>query len=335
MSVLDSFLAALTRIFTGAPPPAPAPAPSAPLDDSLKALTRRALVIVYDPVLDPATGMRLLQHPLARGWQNVDDLIEGYRADIEECSGGLIKYQVVGKQVADHFLKTESGFQYDPASYLDALSGRVKPNEKDLADYYLIVQEFDLLKRIANDEFDEVWMFAGPFMGFYEARMVGQDAFWCNSPPLANTTGRRFVMMGFSYERGVGEMLEDLGHRGESILTKAFERTQGDANLYQRFARYDEIAPGQAEVGLLHYAPNSERDYDWGNPRFVPSNCDAWMSFPELPNKIRQVNCAEWGNGDIRLHHKWWFDHLPKVAGSRSGILHNWWTYVIDPNQVK
>jgi len=29
--------------------------------------------------------------------------------------------------------------------------------------------------------------------------------------------------MGFNYERGVGEMLEDLGHRAESILSHVFE----------------------------------------------------------------------------------------------------------------
>ena len=39
--------------------------------------------------------------------------------------------------------------------------------------------------------------------------MGGPDAFWCNAPPLKNTEAarRRFVIMGFSYERGVGETL--------------------------------------------------------------------------------------------------------------------------------
>ena len=69
--------------------------------------------------------------------------------------------------------------------------------------------------------------------------MCGSGAFWFNAPPLAGTehASRRFVIMGFNFERGVGEMLEDLGHRAESILYKVFENTRGDANLFEKFLR--------------------------------------------------------------------------------------------------
>ena len=47
---------------------------------------------------------------------------------------------------------------------------------------------------------------------FYESIMGGAGAFWCNAPPMKNTAQcpRRFVVMGFNYERYVGEMLEIL-----------------------------------------------------------------------------------------------------------------------------
>ena len=135
--------------------------------------------------------------------------------------------------------------------------------------------------------------------------------------------------MGFSYERGVGEMLEDLGHRTESILEHVFHGTRGEANLWQRFTRYDLVAPGRAQVGNVHFAPNSLRDYDWGNPRTVLSGCDDWLAFPDLRGDYRPVNCAEWGNGDIRRHHTWWLSHLPKVSGRIRGISNNWWKYII------
>jgi hypothetical protein len=101
--------------------------------------------------------------------------------------------------------------------------------------------------------------------GFYESRMAG-GAF-CATPP-ENTVQKRFVI-GFSYERGVGEMLEDLGHRAESVLDYRWRTVPDNANLWKVFSRYDQIAPGQAEVGMMHWAPNSMRDYDWGNPRPV------------------------------------------------------------------
>jgi hypothetical protein len=140
--------------------------------------------------------------------------------------------------------------------------------------------------------------------------------------------------MGFSYERQVGEMLECFGHRSESILTKIFEKALPGMNLYERFSRYDKQNPGLAEVGNIHFAPNSESDYDWNNPRLVPSRCDNWLHFPGLPGPARQVNADEWGNGDIRLHHKWWLNHLPKVAGRTASIANNWWQYLLDPNLI-
>ena len=91
--------------------------------------------------------------------------------------------------------------------------------------------------------------------------MAGPGAFWCNAPPLEGTrqATRRFVIMGFNYERGVGEMLEDLGHRAESILSHVFRDVRGDANLWERFIRYDQKNPGRAECGNVHFAPNSQR----------------------------------------------------------------------------
>ena len=42
-----------------------------------------------------------------------------------------------------------------------------------LADYEQIIQKFDLLGKIESAQIDEVWMFGGPYFGFYESRMVG------------------------------------------------------------------------------------------------------------------------------------------------------------------
>ena len=168
--------------------------------------------------------------------------------------------------------------------------------------------------------------------------MGGPGAFWCNAPPLKNTEAsrRRFVIMGFSYERGVGEMLENMGHRAESILEKTFEHLIGEDNLWRRFIRYQRTAPGMAAVGNIHFAPNSQRDYDWNNPEPVLSECDDWLhNFPNFQGLVRTVTSAEWGRGDIREHHKWWFRHLPKVAGRINGIANNWWQYVMDPNRVQ
>jgi hypothetical protein len=142
--------------------------------------------------------------------------------------------------------------------------------------------------------------------------------------------------MGFSYERGVGEMLENMGHRTESIMEKTFEKLSGDANLWKRFIRYQKTAPGLAALGNIHFAPNSQKDYDWNNPGSVVSECDDWLhNFPDFKGVTRTVTSAEWGSGDIRAHHRWWFKHIPRVAGRRNRVLNNWWQYIMDPNQVE
>jgi hypothetical protein len=61
----------------------------------------------------------------------------------------------------------------------------------------------------------------------------------------------------------------------------------------------------------------------------VPSYCDDWYSFPELPGRARIVDADEWGGGDMRLHHLWWFDHLPRVSGATFGVSNNWWEYFV------
>ncbi|MGH2368077.1 MAG: hypothetical protein ACRDI2_07755, partial [Chloroflexota bacterium] len=103
---------------------------------------------------------------------------------------------------------------------------------------------------------------------------------------------------------------------------------------WERFSCYDQMAPGRAAVGNMHFAPNSAHDYDWGNRRPVRSDCDDWLAFPHLTGKQRPVDCRDWGDGDMRRHHLWWFEHLPHAAGKMDGVGNNWWSYVTDPNEV-
>jgi hypothetical protein len=112
-------------------------------------------------------------------------------------------------------------------------------------------------------------------------------------------------------------------------MSKVFERISPEKNPWKRFTLYDKVAPGRAEVGSVHYAPNSDRDYDWGNPRVVLSRCDDWLHYPDLSDEPHQVTCSDWGGGDIRLHHIWWLSHIPKVPGTTAGISNNWWNYFI------
>ncbi len=296
-------------------------------------ITRKVLVITHNPILQSQGGRTLKEY---FRWQDPHQLAQGYINDIREISFGYANYEIIEHLEVNAYPLKRDGFRYTEQTYLEAWRNR-QFHDPDGVDYLELVREFHMIERVNSGEIDEVWLFGHPYGGYWESIMCGPGAFWCNAPPLAGTehASRRFVIMGFNFERGVGEMLEDLGHRAESILYKVFENTRGEANLFEKFLRYDKKDHGRAEVGNVHFAPNSQRDYDWGNHTPVVSRCDTWLNFPDLSGQPRMVTCADWGNGDIRAHHKWWFTRFPHIVGETNGISWNWWQYVIDPNTVR
>ncbi|MFN8383892.1 MAG: hypothetical protein U0V02_18285 [Anaerolineales bacterium] len=308
--------------------------PADSLTEPAQITQSKVLLIVYDPVMDKTNGTTLSQ---LQKWYRASDLITGFMADILEVTGGLVRYQIVERVDLDEFPAKTDGFRYTPQTYLDVLQRKTSPHMPQEADYNSILTKYNILQRVARNEIDEVWIFAFPHAGFYESTMGGPDAFWCNSQPLKNTAAskRRFVVMGFSFERYIGEMEEAYGHRAESIMEKTFAKLTGTANLWKRFVQYEKSTPGKAACGNVHFAPNSQQDYDWGNAAPVKSECYDWLlNFPNFKGDVRIVNATEWGNGEIRAHHKWWFSHFPKVAGRKNGIHNNWWQYIAAPQKV-
>ncbi len=360
LAALQNFLASLLGSKPPTSQPPQPPLPPMPTDEPLVPLTPRVLVIVYNPMVDALKNLRLVEWGMKnRGWKSIDELLAGYIGDVDECSGGVVKYNVVQRIDVDEFPVKVDGFRYTALEYLDMYTNHPdKYHQPDRIDYYKVISDFKLNERVDRNEIDEVWLFTFPFSGTYESIMCGTGAFFCNSSPLENTPGRRYVIMGFSYERGVGEMEEDLGHRAESLLgrifgcedfvgwTYAWDRSKqpyakldpnkydavhyAATNLFAKFLLFDRIAPNNAHCGNVHYAPNSDSDYNWGNSRPVPTAADDWLNFPNLTGAQKTQNASAWGNGDIRGHHRWWFQRIPHVAGRTNGIRNNWWAYICD-----
>jgi hypothetical protein len=338
MSGLLDFFKNLPSLFQrkpDQPQPAPPPAPG----EQPAPVTRRVLLITHDPAI-PSDGNRQLHASL--GWQDPEALAQSYIAELAACSAGYLNYEITARILGEPLAPKIDGFRYSTDAYETAWrTGRF--HDPDGMDYMALVQRYGLLEQVSRNTIDEVWMFGPPGGGYWESMMAGPRAFFCNAPALTGTDNcaRRFVIMGFNYERHVGQMMESFGHRSESILRQVFATRQGGEDLFARFSRYDHVAPGQAEVGLMHFAPNSLVDYDWSNPTTVPSRCDTWLHFPDLAGDPRPVTRGEWGGDaadvDIvtRDHHRWWFHHLPHKVGQANGISYNWWEYIVDPQRVR
>jgi hypothetical protein len=306
---------------------APLPAPA---QDSI---TRKVSLIIIDPVITSQNGRRLTE---VLGWNNSDRLTTGLIDDLREISGGYANFTIAERIVVDTFAPKADGFRYSGEQFLQAWRNRTGFHQPDAVDYHRLLADHNLIEKINAGTIHEVWTISYPYAGFFESRMAGPGAFWCNAPVLDKTrqAQRRFIIMAFNYERGVGEMLEAFGHRAESIMTHVYRGQKGDQNLWERFTRHEKTHLGQAEVGTIHFAPNSERDYDWGNPTPVQTRCRNWSSFPNLSTETQVLDTREWGSGDIRDHHRWWFRLIPSASGQTNGISNNWWEYIIDPNRA-
>lgn len=314
-------------------------------------INAKVLLIIYNPTINSSAGNKLSDQP---GWSDPDGMVNDFISDVLQVSGGMARYQVAQRIELDEFPVLADGFQYTSQAFLSVLQGITPPHTPVGVNYEAILSRFNVLQGIAENDYDEVWVMGFPYAGFYESTMAGVGAFWCNAPSLQNTAScqRRFVIMGFSYERSVGEMLHSYAHRCESIMAQVFNCQDFLAwaykpnrmpatisptltlNLFQRFICFDQIAPGKAAVGTVHYAPNSTKDYDWSNQTPVKSECYDWLNFPNFKGDVRTVIGTEWGNGDDRSYQLWWLGHMPKVAGRLNGVHNNWWQYIANPNNV-
>lgn len=301
---------------------------------SAKGKVFKVMVVNLDPIIESNGGKRLNE---VMKWKDPHKLAQGYIDDLKECSYGFANYKIVEWKDADIFPAKTDGYVFTDAEFLDAIHNKTKWHQPDSVDYRKLIKDFKMAEQVKAGKIDEVWVFGAPGFGFYESQMCGPGAYWCNSPGLPDIdSGRKFIIMGFSYERGVGEMLEDYGHRTESIMCHVYGdwNHQSPKTNWDKFSLYDKVAPGRSGCGNVHYAPNTPSDYKWGDTRYVYSTCDDWLlNWPNLQGTKKLVNCTEWGNGEIRAHHRWWFKHFPHANGiNPDGKQNNWWKYMADFN---
>jgi hypothetical protein len=227
-------------------------------------LTRKVLVIDFHPAAVPAH------------WNRSDDLIPKYIEAMKKASQDILVYEVVEKLEVPEYPVLMDGRQYSDTTYTEVLADNRRAlrdvnGKYMLADYQQIIQKFDILQKVESAQIDEVWMFGGPYFGFYESRMVGRGAFWCNGPAIEQAC-RRFVIMGFNYERDVKEMVHDYGHRSESLLAKQFG---SEMYLRKLYGQQPSLAPANAyekflgDLGTVHRKPGGE---EYGQDEF------AWLA---------------------------------------------------------
>jgi hypothetical protein len=314
-------------------------------------VTINVALVVQDPVL--SSGKYLHQE---FKWRDPRVLADAVVRHFREATDSVVNFRIVETvegtrlftRMNDTLLTYERFMQLLREPKWRSLraasdSGRIAFDYREFVRYY----RFD--EKRNRGEIDEVWVFAAPFLGMYESQLLGPHAFWWNSPPIKDGTALKKLLsvMGLNYERGVDLALHSFGHRIESAIVQAYQDAENrpwndrspDPTAWDLFTRIDKDLPGQSHVGNIHFPPNGEHDYDYGNTRLVRSYAQNWFRYPNLFDESCDVNVATWiyprkdslAEGRDHLGYLlWWFNHLPRYAGQTGGVLNNWWHYALD-----
>ena len=288
------------------------------------------LVLCFDPIVNGTSKL----HEVFQ-WADPKTLAQGYIEDVRNASHDLLQYNVVEWREINDFPEKVGGFKYDYQSYSACMANHATCRTPDDLDYKKMFVDYDVLTGINDDVYDEVWVFGAPYFGFWESAMAGNGAFYINGGVFPDVNSKAFAIMGFSYERGVAEMLHNLCHRTESTMSFRYGGWQAE-NLNTSWARFaaNQKQSGVAAVGSCHYPPNANSDYDYCNEQVVQSSADDWYNYPYLTGAMKPVNVHTWGLGDCQREYlKWWFHHLPYRSGQApDGFLNNWWKYIYELN---
>ncbi len=343
-------------------------------------LTIKVAIVYEDPLIpdtfpdnrkDNGEQKRLHEYCTVRNsgprWNNPVAQAVKFEADLEESSHGVVQYEVVETVWSDQFWTFDNrkySLNDDDKKYitLDTLVNHVfaagAPEVPGIGagmefDYEAMIRHYGFGEKRDRGEVHEVWVYTHPACGMYESRLVGKDAFWCNSGGIndASICQDLLTVMFCNYERTTDLALHSYAHRVESIMKKVYnDRWEYNTSLKENLnnwelysahsIEFNKYESGYSHVGNCHWPFNSEGDYDYGNTRRVYTYADVWYSYPDLrdaENKkaARYINSSEWGS-DQQGYMMWFFGHLPHFKGLNEDLddlhLNNWWYYIVDYN---
>lgn len=316
---------------------------SVPAAKGVGTKTVNVIVLNYDPILKTQGSLRLHEY---MHWSDPYKLTLKLIDDLREASHGYVDYRVVDIIEYDGFPTKRNGFTYDEKTFLGVLKDP-KTAVQGMTSFKAMFEQFDLARRIKEKNVSEIWLWGSPWFDWDELhwKIPGDkipyqtDNPWFYRPYDIPDVGKTIWIMGFSYERGEGEALEDFCHRIESVMSLTigkgvWDHKRNPDNPWTRFTRIDRDFPGESEVGSCHEAPNSSGGYDWSNTREVWTYADDWLTWPKLPRKKKLLNAKTGGWDGIVNHHMWFMKHIPHNPGVTDGFYNNWWQYIVNYDEA-
>ncbi len=233
-------------------------------------------------------------------WNKTDDLVNGYIAVMRAASAERVIYHIAQRVEVPDYPVLQDGRRYNDVSWTQAMADdksalRDAHGNYAMADYGKIMQDHNVIAQIKSKAINEVWMFGGPYFGFFESRMIGKGAFWCNGPGIEQNC-TRFVVMGYNYQREVREMVHDFGHRTESILAMQFGSQSFLGKMYappfpSTAAAIGSTPKNDYEQWLLDHGTVHRKlggaDYSQDEIAWVTALRPEWFSYAVNPNRVK------------------------------------------------
>lgn len=224
-----------------------------------------------------------------------------------------------------------------------------KADGTTMPDYNAVMARIGIRRLVEEQGVKEIWMWGyhNGKVGLWESNMSSPTGDISNSDrdetdlPVPKKT---YTLYHYNYGRGVGEMLENHMHQLEHLLNFADGRDVtpedkwSELLFWGKFVGSDvshKIVTNPARCGWTHYAPNSEKDYDWQNPRFVETDIEDWQ--PDHVGKTQRMNADRWDRDPIKWR-VYWLQAIPGVDNGLSyqgKSLRNWWSFVADWDKAR
>lgn len=223
-----------------------------------------------------------------------------------------------------------------------------KGPDEPLLDYAAVMNRIDIKRLVEVEGVQEIWLWGYHGKnGLWESNMSSPTGDISNSdrdnedlPVLKKT----YTVYHYNYGRGVGEMMENHMHQLEHVLNFADGRDTTPEDkwpellFWGKFVGSDashKIVTNPARCGWTHYAPNSESDYDWANPRYVETDIEDWK--PEGIGKTQKMNADRWDRDPIKWR-LYWMQAIPGLSNGltyKGKSLRNWWSFIADWDRAR
>lgn len=235
--------------------------------------------------------------------------------------------------------------------FLEPLPTHEKPGHNvPMTVYREIMHRIDAKHWVEEKNVKEIWVWGyhGGKIGLWESNMAGPYGDISNSdrdttdlPILKNT----YTVYHYNYQRGLSEAVEDHMHQIEALLNFVDGRDTTPEEewhkllFWGKFVGYfpggewvqaAENIPNVRRCGWAHFAPNSEKDYDWSNKNYVVTDIEGWK--PDGSGTKQKINCEKWGCNSLGWF-MYWMQSLPGKDNNLSydgKPLTNWWAFVGD-----